>query len=182
MPAYDDIDLDSDIKYTYNGQSYDAQVTTKGKLKNSTVKQIKEKLSKTRVMWFSKPPERKPLSIIFECTGVDVSHEEIIENINECLASIDGQVTQVEFVPRSVHLSSVYVDNLWIVTLNTKDAKYNLISREFFINGQKINAKSYDEYINMEYEKYIRSEKYRQLLKSHEKALKQQKNKNKNSH
>lgn len=140
------------------------------KLKNTVYKKLKDKVASSKVMWFSAPPTRKQLSVVFEYAGFDLTHETILEEANKSLQSV-GQIVEVEFVPRSVHFGSVYVQNLWILTLNDKDAKYYTISHGIEISGQKVVPKSYDEYIYTEYEKYIRTEKYKQMIKSHEKAV-----------
>lgn len=167
MPPLEKLELGT---FGYDGNMHG----TNGKLKNAVYKKLKEKISSTKVMWFSEPPARKPLSIIFDYGSVDITHKEIMDEVNKSLKGT-GQVVEVEFVPRSVHFSSVYVENMWIVSLTNKDAKYHTISSGIHVNDQKIMPKSYDEYINLEYEKYIRSEKYKKLIKNHEKHLNNQK-------
>lgn len=141
------------------------------KLKNSAYKKLKEKVSKARVMWFAAPPERKPNSVIFEYAGVDMGHEIILDEANKYLKPIGGYVVSLEFVPRSVHLNSVYVENLWILTLNDMNTKFFTITNGLMFKDESIPCKSYDEFIFSEYENFIRNEKYKQLIKNHEKAI-----------
>ena len=122
-------------------------------------------------MWFNGPPDRKPLSVIFEYAGVDIGHQTILDEVNSYLNSVSGFVESVEFVPRSVHFGSVYVENLWILTLNNMNTKFSTISNGIKIKDEKINVKSYDEFIFSEYEKFIRNEKYKLLIKNHEKSI-----------
>jgi hypothetical protein len=152
----------------------DAKQQSAGKLKNTVYKKLKNKLEVTRVMYFTEAPVSKPLSIVFELNGFDAGHSDILNETSKCLMNDDWKVTELEFVPRSVHFGSVFVDNLWIVTVNAKDAKYFLISHGVIINDQKIMPKSHDEFMNTEYERYIRAEKYRELIKNHEKAMSNQ--------
>ena len=142
-----------------------------GKLKNVVYKKLKEKVATTKVMWFSAPPIFKPLSVVFEYAGFDLTHETILDDVNKCLEGVNGQVVEIEFVPRSVHFGSVNVQNLWVLTLNHRDAKFYTISHGIEINSEKVIPKSYDDYIFTEYEKYIRTEKYKVMIKNHEKAV-----------
>ena len=124
-------------------------------------------------MWFSAPPERKPLCIMFEYAGVDnIDHETILQQTNEYLKQVNGYIECLEFVPRSVHLGSVYVENVWILKLNDMNTKFYTLKNGIRINDQKILVKSYDEFIFTEYENFIRNEKYKQLIRNHEKSIK----------
>jgi hypothetical protein len=141
------------------------------KLKNTVYKRLREKVAKAKVMWFAAPPERKPMGVVFEYAGVDISHETVLEEVNKYINHIGGNVESLEFVPRSVHVNSVHVDNLWILTLNDMNTKFYTITNGIVLGKQKIPVKSYDEFIFSEYEKFIRNEKYKQLIKNHEKAV-----------
>ncbi len=146
-----------------------------GKLKNTAYKKLKNKLETTKVMFFNKAPTLKPSSIVLELNGFDLSHMDIYEQINKFLKDAGGwKVVELEFIPRSVHFGSVFADNLWIVTLNEKDAQHYLISNGIVIDGHKALPKSHDEFMNTEYERFIRAEKYRELIKNHEKAISNQ--------
>ena len=141
------------------------------KLKNSAYKKLKERVSNNKVMWFNGPPDRKPMAIIFEYAGVEIGHQTVLDEVNQYLKEIDGFVESVEFVPRSVHFGSVYVENFWILTLNNMNTKFFTLTNGIRINNEKISVKSYDEFIFTEYEKFIRNEKYKLLIKNHEKCL-----------
>lgn len=140
------------------------------KLKNSAYKKLKDKVAKSKVMWFAAPPDRKPFSVIFEYAGVEMNHATLLDEANKYLQGIGGQVFSLEFVPRSVLLNSVYVENLWILNLNDNNTKFYVITNGLKIKDEVINCKSYDEFIFAEYENFIRTEKYKQLIKNHEKA------------
>ena len=143
------------------------------KLKASAYKKLKDKVNTSKCMWFSCPPERKPLSVIFESTGIsaDIGHEQLLDETNNYLKEIGGHVESLEFVPRSVHFGSVYVENLWILTLNDMNTKFFTITNGLKIKDEKLTVKSYDEFIFSEYERFIRNEKYKKLIKNHEKAV-----------
>lgn len=134
------------------------------------------KVAKSKVMWFPCAPERRPLSVIFELptsddTGGDLGHQMILDEVNAYVQHLGGRVEGVEFVPRSVLLNSVYVDNMWIVTLNDSNTKFYTINNGIEIRGRKYAARSYDEFIFAEYEKFVKTEKYKQLIRNHEKAV-----------
>ncbi len=143
------------------------------KLKVTAYKALKEKVSTTKTMWFNGPPERKPLSVIFEYAGDDdFGHEKILQEVEKCLRTChDGHVVSLEFVPRSVQLGSVYVENQWILTLNNQKTKFFCINNGLFVCDEKIEVQSYDEFIFGEFDKFIRVEKYKHLIKNHEKAV-----------
>jgi hypothetical protein len=152
------------------------------KLKSTVYKKLREKVSKARVMWFAVPPERKPMGVIFEYAGVDLGHSQILDEVNKYLGEIGGHVEGLEFVPRTVHCNSVNVENMWILTLSDMNTKFYAITNGLMIKNHKVPVKSYDEFIFGEYEKFIRNEKYKQLIKNHEKAVeKSQKKKSINS-
>ena len=145
------------------------------KLKTSAYKKLKDKVNTSKCMWFSSPPERKPLSVIFESTGIsaDIGHEQLLDETNNYLKETGGHVESLEYVPRSVHFGSVYVENLWILTLNDMNTKFYTITNGLKIKDEKLTVKSYDEFIFSEYERFIRNEKYKKLIKNHEKAVQQ---------
>lgn len=158
------------------------------KLKASAYKKLKDKVNTSKCMWFAQIPERKPLAVIFEtatATAHDISHEQLLEQTNQYLKEGHGHVESLQFVPRSVHFGSVYVDNLWILTLTDMNTKFFTITNGLRINvndkEEKISVKSYDEFIFSEYERFIRNEKYKKLIKNHEKAVQQQQQINSNS-
>ncbi len=127
-------------------------------------------------MWFSGPPQRRPLSVIFELTGGgggdtdNIGHQAVLDEAN---AYLTGRVDSVEFVPRSVLLGSVYVDNMWILTVSDAATKYQAINNGICIRGRKCIVRSYDDFIFDEYQKFVKTEKYKQLIRNHEKAVHQ---------
>ena len=132
---------------------------------------LKEKVNATKTMWFNGPPERKPMSVIFEYGGDEFGHEKILEDVVECLKRTKGRAVSLEFVPRSVHYGSVYVENQWILTLSDQVTKFFTITHGIKIGNEQVDVQSYDEFINYEFEKFIRVEKYKNLIKNHEKAV-----------
>jgi hypothetical protein len=158
------------------------------KLNTSTYKKLKEKVNSNKdIMWFTAPPERKKMSIIFEYTDdtnsddQSMTHEIILEEANKYLSDIDGSVQSLQFIPRSVQFGSVYINNFWILTLNDTNAKFYTIKNGLKIKDRLITCKSYDEFIFSEYEKFIRNEKYKEMVKNHERLVNKSNNNN-NSH
>ena len=129
------------------------------------------KVNATRTMWFNGPPERKPLAVIFEYGGDVFGHEKILEEVTKCLSGTKGHVVSLEFVPRTVHFGSVYVDNQWILTLDSQHTKFYAITKGIRVDGEQIEVQSYDEFIFNEFEKFVRVEKYKNLIRGHEKAV-----------
>ena len=159
-----------------NGQASTLQQTgmaeyQNAKLKNTAYKKLKEKVNANKCMWFNSAPERRPLDVIFEYAGVDMEHQTVLDEVNKYLKQIGGYVKSVEFIPRSVHMGSVYVENQWILSLSDPNTKFFTITNGIQIKEEKITVKSYDEFIFSEYERFVRNEKYKQLIKNHEKAV-----------
>lgn len=136
------------------------------------------KVAKSKAMWFSSAPERRPLSVIFELASGEssnvegeIGHETILDDVNAYLKPMGGRVERLEFLPRTVLLNSVYVDNMWIVTLSDSNTKFYAINNGIQIRGRKYTVRSYDEFIFAEYEKFVKTEKYKQLIRNHERAV-----------
>lgn len=126
-------------------------------------------------MYFACLPERRPLSVIFELPSeADLGHQAILDEVNGYLKEVGGRVESVEFVPRSVLLNSVYIDNMWILTLNNSSTRFYTINNGIQIRGRKYGVRSYDEFIFAEYEKFVKTEKYKQLIRNHERAVQNQ--------
>lgn len=166
----------SNINLNTNGATNTQQPTgmadyQNAKLKNTAYKKLKEKVNANKCMWFNSAPERRPLDVIFEYAGVDIEHQTVLDEVNKYLREIGGYVKSVEFIPRSVHTGSVYVENQWILSLSDPNTKFFTITNGIQIKEEKIVVKSYDEFIFSEYERFVRNEKYKQLIKNHEKAV-----------
>lgn len=190
MPSFEELGIDlngilsnhSNNNNINGDQNYN--ITSTPKIKLSTIKKMKEKVNSSKVMWFSGPPERKPLSVIFEypSSGINskIDHETILNQTNAYLKEIGGHVESLELIPRSVQFGSVYVEDLWVLTLNHMNTKFYTITNGIKINDEKILVKSYDDFIFSEYERFIRNEKFKKIIKNHEKVL-ANKNNNKSS-
>lgn len=113
------------------------------------------------------------MSVIFEYAGDEFGHEKILEEVDKCLkgCSNNGRAVCLEFVPRSVQLGSVYVENQWILTLDCQKTKFFCITNGLRLGGDGVEVQSYDEFIFKEFERFIRVEKYKHLIKNHEKAV-----------
>ncbi len=181
MPTFEEmgIDLNSLISTANSGAAN--PVTSEPKVKLSTIKKLKEKVESSKVMWFAGPPERKPLSVIFEYPNTGphtckIDHETILNETNKYLKEVGGFVESLELIPRSVHFGSVYVEDLWVLTLNNMNTKFYAISNGIKIGeseagGKLLVVKSYDEFIFSEYERFIRNEKFKKIIKNHEKTF-----------
>ena len=61
---------DTDLAGKNGGVNADVEFQS-AKLKNSAYKKLREKVAKSKVMWFSCAPERRPQSVIFELPTSD---------------------------------------------------------------------------------------------------------------
>ena len=115
--------------------------------------------SPSKIMWFSSAPESKPFSGMFECADTSIDHNVIMEEANEYLKLVDSFVVSLELLPRRVYLNTVYILDVWIVTLNDMKGKYHLIANGLTINGKHFHIRSYDEFMLAEYEQFMRHER-----------------------
>jgi hypothetical protein len=189
MPSFEELGIDlngilsnhSNNNNNLNGDQINSNLSSTPKIKLSTIKKMKEKVNASKVMWFSGPPERKPHSVIFEypSSGINskIDHETILNQTNIYLKEIGGHVESLELIPRSVQFASVYVEDLWVLTLNHMNTKFYTITNGIKINNETILVKSYDDFIFSEYERFIRNEKFKKIIKNHEKVLASKNNK-----
>ena len=73
-------------------------------------------------------------------------------------------------------LNSSDIPNEFIVDCDTNNTKRLLMEQPLKLVANKqtihIDLQSYDENMQREYEKFIKSEKYRELIKNHDAAMK----------
>ena len=177
MPSFEELGIDlNDLLASNNNNDQNTEAKNpSSKVKTSTLKKLKDRVASSKVMWFSGPPERKPLSVIFECPAsspnVKIDHETILNETTKYLEQIGGHVESLEMIPRSVHFGSVYVEDLWVLTFSSMNTKFYTITNGIQINDERVLVKSYDDFIFSEYERFIRNEKLKKIIKNHEKAL-----------
>ncbi|CAF5220689.1 unnamed protein product [Rotaria magnacalcarata] len=98
-----------------------------------------------------------------------------VVSVNENFDRKD-QILSIEFIPLSCILNSNDIQNQFIIDCDTIQTKEKLMEKPLKISLNKhsttIELRSYDEEIHKEYEKSIKAEKYRELIKNHDEAVK----------
>ena len=163
------------------------EINEQGQMELDTYKSIKKRLSGRRVWYFSAQPERKANALIAVLPldySLKIDHRRLLEILYERLKSLSSEedvdvqrrIVSLEFVPLSCVFSSFDMANQFIVDCDGSESKEYLLSKplKFTVNKQSLTLElhSYDEFIQREYNKYLKAEKYRELIKNHDEAVK----------
>jgi len=156
-------------------------------MKIETYQKLKKRLNSRKVWHFDGPPEKKPnalLAILPPDLSIHIDHQRLFDALYDRLKTsltnenfnIEQQILSIEFVPLSCILNSNEISNQFIIDCDTIETKRQLMDKplKILLNKQTtiIELQSYDENIQREYDKFIKSEKYRELIKNHETAVK----------
>ncbi|CAM4887065.1 unnamed protein product [Rotaria socialis] len=179
-----------DISYFPGGVNYDMphdEINENGQMKLETYQNLKKRLNHRKIWYFDGPPEKKPnalLAILPIDSSVNMNHQRLLDclydqlkvvSINENFDRKD-QILSIEFIPLSCILNSNDIQNQFIIDCDTIQTKEKLMEKPLKISLNKhlitIELRSYDEEIHKEYEKSIKAEKYRELIKNHDEAIK----------
>jgi hypothetical protein len=152
-----------------------------------TYQKLKKRLNNRKVWYFNEPPSKKPnalLAIIPSDSSINIVHQHLFDALYDHLktllinenSNIKDRILSIEFVPLSCILNSNDIQNQFIIDCDTIETKRQLMDKPLKIVSNKqsiiIELQSYDENIQREYDKYIKSEKYRELIKNHDVAVK----------
>jgi len=152
-----------------------------------TYQKLKKRLNNRKVWYFNGPPEKRPsalLAILPSDASFNIDHQRLYDALCDSLktsstnanSNVEQRIVSIEFVPLSCILNSLDMSNQFIVDCDTIDTKRQLMEKPLKIVVHKhsaiIELHSYDESIQREYEKFVKSEKYRELVKNHDAAVK----------
>ncbi|CAF5106283.1 unnamed protein product [Rotaria magnacalcarata] len=152
-----------------------------------TYQKLKKRLNSRKVWYFDGPPEKKTnafLATVPPDTTITIDHQRLLDALYDRLRSsstnanctIEQQILSIEFSPLSCIFNSSDMSNQFIVDCDTMETKQKLLEKPLKIVSNKhsvnLELQSYDENIQREYEKFIKSEKYRELIKNHDSAVK----------
>ena len=156
-------------------------------MKTETYEKLKKRLNNRKVWYFDGPPSKKPnalLAILPIDSTIPIDHQRLYEALYDRLktlpmnddVNLEQRILSIEFVPLSCILNSSDIPNQFIVDCDTIETKKQLMDKPLKISLNKqsamIELQSYDENMQREYEKFIKSEKYRELIKNHDAAVK----------
>jgi hypothetical protein len=152
-----------------------------------TYQKLKKRLSNRKVWYFDRSPEKKPnalLAVVSSDSSINIDHQRLLDALYDRLktvstdenCNIEERIVSIEFVPLSCILNSHDIPNQFIIDCDTLETKRQLMDKplKIVLNKQStmMELQSYDENMKREYEKFIKSEKYRELVKNHDAAIK----------
>ena len=152
-----------------------------------TYQKLKQRLRNHKLWYFSCPPEKKPhalIAVLPVSHSVSIQHQQILDCLYDRLKSssieqnlnVKHRILSIEFLPLICILDSFDIPNQFVIDCDNSETKKELIDKPLKLNVNKqsitIELLSYDEVMRKEYEKSIKAEKYRQLIKNHDQAVK----------
>jgi hypothetical protein len=177
------------LSYFPGGVNYDVprdNIDVNGQMTMETYQKLKKRLTNRKVRHFQGPPMKKVnalLAIIPVDTSVRIDHQCLIEAIYDRLrmsptwmenVPIDQRIRSIEYLPLDCILNSNEMDNQFIIDCDTIETKQELMGKPLTIIVHKqtitIDLQSHDEQMQREYEKFVKSEKYRELIRNHDEA------------
>ncbi|CAF1215086.1 unnamed protein product [Adineta steineri] len=179
-----------DISYFPGGINYEIprdEIDKNGQMAIKTYEKLKKRLNKRKVWYFSRPPEKKPyalLAILPANLSNDIHHQQLLDCLYDRLktfsmnesSDIKKYILSIEFIPLNLILDSNDISNQFIIDCDSIETKQQLMEKPLKFNLDNhsitIDLHSYDEDIQREYDKFIKAEKYRELIKNHDDAVK----------
>ncbi|CAF4574468.1 unnamed protein product [Rotaria sp. Silwood1] len=179
-----------DISYFPGGINYDVprdEIDENGQMNVETYEKLKKRLNNRKVWYFNGPPEKKPnalLAILPSDVTISIDHQRLFDALMERLknsstkenSNSEQPILSIEFVPLNCILNSNDISNQFVVDCDTIETKQKLMEKplKIVLNKQSIIIElcSYDENMHREYDKFVKSEKYRELIKNHDTAVK----------
>ena len=114
---------------------------------------------------FSSRPQPQPMTVCFHFPSAALTHAHVIRLMNCLIGQFPGsKVTSVQFVDRNVKHGARGLDNRWLVTVNTNEARDYLINSGLPLFNKVLPIKAYDDVLNEEYETFMKYHKYRKLM------------------
>ena len=181
---------ENEFSYFPGGVNYDLakeQINEDGTMNVDTYDKLNKRLNRCKVWHFDGPPEKKVnafIALIPLDSTIQLTHQRFLEALNEHLNSSSNknnctdqqeEILSIEFVPMSCILNSNEVEDHFIVDCRTIQSKQRILEKPLKVcfNNRTIPMElfSYDEYMEKQYHKAIKAEKYRQLLNNHRQAL-----------
>ena len=163
------------------------EIENTGHMSIETYQKLKKRLNNRRVWYFNGPPEKKPsalLAILPIDSSLNINHQHLLDCLYDRLKTfaindnfdVTQRIVSLEFIPLNCILNSYDMSNQFMIDCDTKETKQQLMEKPLKLNVNKqtmtIALRSYDEDIQREYDKFIKAEKYRELIRNHHEAMK----------
>ncbi len=107
------------------------------------------------IIKFLTPPMPAPLTVCFQFPGAFLTHRYVVAMMKSLLMGKEGcGVVSVQYVDRNVALGTRNLENRWLITVTTQQAKDELITQGISIVNRKIAIRPYDEVLSEEYQEF----------------------------
>lgn len=178
------------FSYFPGGVNYDVphdEIDENGQMNLETYQKLKQRLRNHKLWYFSSPPEKKPnalIAILPLTHSFAIQHQQLLDGLYDRLKSssteqnlnVKHRIISIEFLPFNCILDSFDIPNRFVIDCDSSETKQELIDKPLKLNINKqsiiIELISYDEVMRKEYDKSIKAEKYRELVKNHDLAVK----------
>jgi hypothetical protein len=162
------------------------EINDDGQLDLDTYKQIQSRLKHRTVCFFTERPASRANALIVILPinhSLNIHHQDLFDILYEQVKrlsdddniDIHQRILSLEFVPSTCVFGSLDLANYFVVDCDRIETKQHLLSSplRFTHDHQSfpLELHSYDEYIQREYDKYLKAEKYKELIKQHEQAI-----------
>ena len=108
---------------------------------------------------FSKEPEKHPCTVCFEYAGTGLTHKTVKAAAEKTISRYrDTKVVTIQFMAKSVILSSMWVENRWVVRVNNENAQRALTVSGVNIFGKDVKCRRYDDVLAEEYKRFLEKE------------------------
>jgi hypothetical protein len=183
------------FSYFPGGVNYDVpcdEINENGQMNIETYQKLKTRLNTRKIWYFTEPPEKRPcalIAILPPYVSTTINHQRLLDCLYDRLRSssnntdvdIEEKILSIEFIPLSCILDSHEISDQFIIDCDTNETKQQLMDKSLKMDLKKqsitIELQSYDENMQREYNKSIKAERYRELIKNHDTAVKRTSNK-----
>lgn len=117
------------------------------------------------IVKFPSPPEPHPCTVCFHFPSTFLTHRYVLDMVRSVIGSIPGSsVPAIQFIDRNTLHGAQGMDNRWLITLNSVEAKNVLVSSGLTLFNRKITLKNYDDILRSEYSEYLEYVKMQRQL------------------
>jgi hypothetical protein len=109
------------------------------------------------IVHFRQKPQPAPLAVCLHYPDTILSHKHLLKLIKATLERIpEAEVKSIHFVDRNVLFGAREIENRWIVTVGSNQARDELIRSGIVLYEKKIQFKKYDEILATEFDQFLR--------------------------
>ena len=118
----------------------------------------KKGVQRAVVQFREKPPSR-PLHVSFDFPNSSLTHAYVYNNIKQMITTEGAAITGMQYQDRNVLFGARTAENRWIISVNSVEARDELIKLGLVIFSRKIKVKKYDDMVEEDYADFVRNNK-----------------------